>query len=254
MVTTMESAENSGGTMLDTFDVADLFRRCDPDGYADARRRFYRAVNMNPFKKHPEAMLRMIEWSFCDWLAFDCAVDPSSTDADDVDGAPRFRMRRGKEPGESPYLATAKRLYDCDRINAAQLDDMREMDSTNFVSVFWITDAEAVRSRMKVEDLMHGGEYELLSAPDAAKYDGAHGGVIVNRIARVRGAWRPCAIAIYEARRPDTKRTRNALAGIFGPKGYHPDFPGLLRLFYGRARDIGLDWEDLSMLLGAGAR
>ncbi|MBW3088436.1 hypothetical protein KIH77_06795 [Bifidobacterium sp. 82T24] len=259
--------------MLDTGDVADLFRQCDPDGYDETRRRFYREVNMNPFKKHPESLLRMIEWSFCDWFAFECAVDAASIADDDENGAPRFRISRpdacrdcdcgpGHGPrngtcagtgsaadrvyGKSPYLVAAERLYDCDRISAAQLADMREVDATNFASMFWITDANAAQSRMNVEDVMNGGRYELYCPPDAAKYDGAHGGTIVNRIAKVRGVWRPCAIAIYEARRPNTPDTRDVLVGAFGPRGYQPDFPGWLRFFYGRAKDTGLDWDDMA--------
>lgn len=249
MVTTMENVEDPGVALLDTCDVADLFQRCDPEGYATARRRFYREVSINPFKKHPEAMLRLIEWSFCDWFAFECAVEGSSIGDDGDGGGPRFRVCPEGKTGKSPYLVTAERLYDCDGIDAAQLSDMRDVDATNFASIFWIDDANAVKSLMRVEDVMNGGRYELHCPSDSAKYDGAHGGTIVNRIAKVRGVWRPCAIAIYESRRPDTRQTRDMLVESFGPCGYQPDFPGLLRFFYGRAKDTGLDWEDLVALM-----
>ncbi|PJM74558.1 hypothetical protein [Bifidobacterium simiarum] len=275
MVMTMEHADDSGTALLDTGSVAELFRRSDPEGYDDARRRFYREVNMNPFKRHPDGVLRLIDWSFCDWFAFECAVDPASVDDDGRDGRPRLRLRRenghgndddghgdgGRDgdcrdgdgyagPSKSPYLVAAERLYDCGRIGTAHLADMREVDATNFASMFWIDDANASRSRMRVKDVRNGRSYELYCPPDAAKYDGAHGGVIVNRIARVRGTWRPCAIAVYEARRPDGPDTRDALMNAFGKGGYHPDFPGWIRLFYGRAKDTGLDMEDMADMMG----
>lgn len=53
-------------------------------------------------------------------------------------------------------------------------------------------------------------------------HDGAHGGMIVNRIAHVRGAWRSCAIPIYEARRPDDPEIGDSLVRTFQRNGFKP--------------------------------
>lgn len=41
--------------MLDTKDVAEMFKRCNLAVYAEARRIYYREVNLNPCKKVSEA-------------------------------------------------------------------------------------------------------------------------------------------------------------------------------------------------------
>lgn len=60
--------------MLDTKDVAEMFKRCNLAVYAEARRIYYREVNLNPCKKYPKQVLQRIEWWFWDWFAYDCAV------------------------------------------------------------------------------------------------------------------------------------------------------------------------------------
>ena len=144
-------------------------------------------------------------------------------------------------------------MYDKDeRIGTREIRDFRELDDTNFASMFWIRDASAVKGRLTVEDIIHGGVYEVADVHAASQYDGAHGGMIVNRIAHVRGVWRSCSIPIYEARRPDDPRTGDSLARSFRETGYKPDFAGLVRFFYGRAKDTGLDWEDVEAARQAG--
>lgn len=45
------TAENAGlPAMLDTKDVAEMFKRCNLAVYAEARRIYYREVNLNPCK------------------------------------------------------------------------------------------------------------------------------------------------------------------------------------------------------------
>ena len=69
------TAENAGlPAMLDTKDVAEMFKRCNLAVYAEARRIYYREVNLNPCKKYPKQVLQRIEWWFWDWFAYDCAV------------------------------------------------------------------------------------------------------------------------------------------------------------------------------------
>ena len=49
------TAENAGlPAMLDTKDVAEMFKRCNLAVYAEARRIYYREVNLNPCKKYPD--------------------------------------------------------------------------------------------------------------------------------------------------------------------------------------------------------
>ena len=69
------TAENAGlPAMLDTKDVAEMFKRCNLAVYAEARRIYYREVNLNPCKNYPKQVLQRIEWWFWDWFAYDCAV------------------------------------------------------------------------------------------------------------------------------------------------------------------------------------
>ncbi len=144
-------------------------------------------------------------------------------------------------------------MYDKDeRIGTREIRDFRELDDTNFASMFWIRDASAVKGRLTVEDIIHGGVYEVADVHAASQYDGAHGGMIVIRIAHVRGVWRSCSIPIYEARRPDDPQIGDSLARSFRETGYKPDFAGLVRFFYGRAKDTGLDWEDVEAARQAG--
>ncbi|WP_243386584.1 hypothetical protein [Bifidobacterium primatium] len=241
--------EPRGAAMLDTGDIADLFRECDPDGYTAARRRFYHEVNLNPFKRHPDQLLRLIEWSFCDWFSYECTVDASSEDDEDDEGFPRYRVGPDGD-GRSPFRVAGERLHDCGRINDDQLADMRQIAETNFATMFWIHDSNAAKGRIVLEDLIRGGEYSVWCPPVAAKYDGAHGGMIVNRIAKVDGAWRPCGLPVYETRYPNTPDVRRGLIREFKRLDYHPDFPGLIRFFYGRAKDTGLDWEDMAAAMG----
>ncbi len=44
--------------MLDTKDVAEMFKRCNLAVYAEARRIYYREVNLNPCKKYPKQVLQ----------------------------------------------------------------------------------------------------------------------------------------------------------------------------------------------------
>lgn len=50
--------------MLDTKDVAEMFKRCNLAVYAEARRIYYREVNLNPCKKYPKQVLQRVEWWF----------------------------------------------------------------------------------------------------------------------------------------------------------------------------------------------
>lgn len=228
--------------MLDTKDVAEMFKRCNLAVYAEARRIYYREVNLNPCKKYPKQVLQRVEWWFWDWFAYDCAVSGIGLTGNESEDL-RIELQYGPGAGISPFLALAEFMYDKDeRIGTREIRDFRELDDTNFASMFWIRDASAVKGRLTVEDIIHGGVYEVADVHAASQYDGAHGGMIVNRIAHVRGVWRSCSIPIYEARRPDDPRIGDSLARSFRETGYKPDFAGLVRFFYGRAKDTGLDW------------
>ena len=206
--------------MLDTKDVAEMFKRCNLAVYAEARRIYYREVNLNPCKKYPKQVLQRIEWWFWDWFAYDCAVSGIGLTGNESEDL-RIELQYGPGAGISPFLALAEFMYDKDeRIGTREIRDFRELDDTNFASMFWIRDASAVKGRLTVEDIIHGGVYEVADVHAASQYDGAHGGMIVNRSFR---------------------ETR-----------YKPDFAGLVRFFYGRAKDTGLDWEDVEAARQAG--
>ena len=213
------TAENAGlPAMLDTKDVAEMFKRCNLAVYAEARRIYYREVNLNPCKKYPKQVLQRIEWWFWDWFAYDCAVSGIGLTGNESEDL-RIELQYGPGAGISPFLALAEFMYDKDeRIGTREIRDFRELADTTF----------------------------------ASQYDGAHGGMIVNRIAHVRGVWRSCSIPIYEARRPDDPQIGDSLARSFRETGYKPDFAGLVRFFYGRAKDTGLDWEDVEAARQAG--
>ena len=238
------AVEDSGApAILDTKDVVDMFKQCNLAVYAEARREFYREVSLNPFKPYPEGLLRMIEWQFWDWFSFDCSISDIGLTGDESSDM-RVELVHNKDNGISPFRAMAEYVYAVDpQVGERKLQDFRDIDDTNFASMFWIKDANAVKGIMTVEDLINGGIYDVAS-PQAAEYDGTRGGLIVNRIARVRGRWQGCAIPIYEAHRPDDPKTGEAIARSFRHSGYRPDFPGLVRFFYGRAKDTGLDWEE----------
>lgn len=246
--TTVTGVEDPGApVMLDSKDVVEIFKQLNLAVYAEARRRFYREVNLSPFKPHSESVLRLVEWSFWDWFAFDCSIRGVGLTGD-MAADMMLELEYDGGDGISPFLALAQFVHERDeRIGDREISGMREADATNFTSMFWIKDASAARGNVLVEDLIHGGDYTLHAQSFAAKYDGAHGGLIVNRIARVRGVWRQCAIPLYEARRPDSPEVGQAISQGFRDTGYRPDFPGLVRFFYGRTKDTGLDWEDMAL-------
>ena len=175
---TTTTAENAGlPAMLDTKDVAEMFKRCNLAVYAEARRIYYREVNLNPCKKYPKQVLQRIEWWFWDWFAYDCAVSGIGLTGNESEDL-RIELQYGPGAGISPFLALAEFMYDKDeRIGTREIRDFRELDDTNFASMFWIRDASAVKGRLTVEDIIHGGVYEVADVHAASQYDGAHGGI-----------------------------------------------------------------------------
>ena len=140
--------------MLDTKDVAEMFKRCNLAVYAEARRIYYREVNLNPCKKYPKQVLQRIEWWFWDWFAYDCAVSGIGLTGNESEDL-RIELQYGPGAGISPFLALAEFMYDKDeRIGTREIRDFRELDDTNFASMFWIRDASAVKGRLTVEDIM----------------------------------------------------------------------------------------------------
>ncbi|MBT1163273.1 hypothetical protein [Bifidobacterium felsineum] len=232
--------------MLSSRDVADIFKRRNLAVYAEARREFFRKVNLNPFKPHSQYVLQLLDWSFQDWFSFDCLVSASGITGDESEDL-RIELEYDANRGISPFLAIGEYLHaDCgkDGIDEHAVQDLREVNDTNFASIFWIRDAHAASGRLMVEDLLHGELYSVFDPRAASQYDGARGGMIVNRIAHNRGMWRSCAIPLYEARRPDSEAAGVEAVELFRDSGYTPDFVGLVRFFYGRAKDTGLGWED----------
>lgn len=120
-------------------------QRCNLAVYAEARRIYYREVNLNPCKKYPKQVLQRIEWWFWDWFAYDCAVSGVGLTGDESEDL-RIELEYGPSVGISPFLALAEFMHDSDSwIGAREIRDFRELDDTNFASMFWIRDA--ARSR-----------------------------------------------------------------------------------------------------------
>ena len=99
--------------MLDTKDVAEMFKRCNLAVYAEARRIYYREVNLNPCKKYPKQVLQRIEWWFWDWFAYDCAVSGIGLTGNESEDL-RIELQYGPGAGISPFLALAEFMYDKD--------------------------------------------------------------------------------------------------------------------------------------------
>ena len=167
---TTTTAENAGlPAMLDTKDVAEMFKRCNLAVYAEARRIYYREVNLNPCKKYPKQVLQRIEWWFWDWFAYDCAVSGVGLTGDESEDL-RIELEYGPSVGISPFLALAEFMHDSDSwIGSREIRDFRELDDTNFASMFWIRDASAVTGRIILEDMIHGGAYEVADPHAAAQ-------------------------------------------------------------------------------------
>lgn len=251
MVAVDTHTDDEGLALLDTGDVVAWFERLYPHTVAGLRRLFRREVNLSPYKRYSPDVLRLIEWMFWDWFAFDCAVTAicSDDDGDGPDRAAEVVIEPAKD-GMSPYRAVAECLHDGDDalMSDRQLGDALETDESNFAAMFWIHDANAVSGTMTVEDVFNGGVYRVWCPDASARYDGAHGGLIVSRIAKVRGKWRFCAIPVYESRYPGTVEDGRGFIDDMRRGEYRPDFPGLVRFFYGRAKDTGLDMEDMAAL------
>ncbi|PJM79375.1 hypothetical protein [Bifidobacterium scaligerum] len=252
-MTVTATTEDSGlPVMLDSKDVVDAFKRYNLAIYAEARREFYHEVNLNPFRPHAESTLRFVEWMFWDWFSYDCAISGHGLSLDESEDL-ELELEHRPGMGISPFIAMGELLYEhTDKIDNRGICDLRDIDETNFASMFWIRDANAASGCLRLEDIVQGGTYDVMDHAAAGKYDGARGGMIVNRIAYARGAWRTCAIPVYEARRPDDPEVGGKLIRDFRNCGYRPDFPGLVRFFYGRAKDTGLDWEQTDRALREG--
>ena len=156
------AVEDSGApAILDTKDVVDMFKQCNLAVYAEARREFYREVSLNPFKPHPEGLLRMIEWQFWDWFSFDCSISDIGLTGDEGSDM-RVELVHNKDNGISPFRAMAEYMYAVDpQVGERKLQDFRDIDDTNFASMFWLKDANAVKGIMTVEDRHTSGTASL---------------------------------------------------------------------------------------------
>ena len=250
IVGTDQIEDDDAPSLLYAGDVVEQFKQCSLSMYAEARRRFHREMNLNPLISQNDEMRRLIEWSFQDWFAFDCRIGAVGLTGDRSHDL-RLRLDGAGDSGISPFRALAEYLHGAGRhMNRRQIDDLREVDDTNFVSLFWLIDANAVRGEVSVEDLLHGGRYTLAAPSLAARCDGAHGGLFVNRIARARGLWRPCAVPIYEARRPADARAKRTIGRAFRWMRRRPDCIALMRLIYGRPLNGEMGWQELNAMLG----
>ena len=215
--------------LLDTADIAKMFRRADLVLYGDARRSFFEEVNLDPFKRRSQRFLDRLEWCFEEWFSYDFALNDEDA---------------------TPFDVVASFLHDRDeRIGDREYDELREVSRTNFVSWFWVRESSAVKHALVLEDLIHGGLYELRNDPLAAAFDGATGGSLVIRIARGNDEWRLIDIPLYQARRPGGSTTRDAIAEPL--RGWRPDYVDLVRMVYGRVvgrHGAGGPWSGIAAI------
>lgn len=222
--TTMCERDDWGApASIPAFHVASMFRRADPESYDDARREFFIQVNLNPFRTRSEEFHQRMEDAFDQWFTFDYHLD---------------------QLGLTPFaVASAYARDENETVGERGYAELCETSRTNFASWFWVREANAAESRIVLEDVINGGIYGVRDFATAAAFDGAKGGAVVVRIARVRGAWRMVGDPLFQARKPDSARFRLHLASCL--RTWDPKFIDLVRLLFGCDPHLKLDLKDM---------
>ncbi|PLS29853.1 hypothetical protein [Bifidobacterium parmae] len=205
-------------------DVVAMFRENDLVTYGDARREFFIQLNLNPFRPRSRAFHEHVEDAFAQWFAFDYHLDVSGLTPFAV-AAAYERLDRG-DLGERGYR------------------DLCEMSSSNVASWFWVRGACAGSGVVTVEDLAHGGVFDVRDRAAARRFDGACGGTIIGRVAEVRGVWRMPWATLYEAHTPDDDAFRAHVAASL--RAWEPGYVDYARLLFGRDRRLKVDWEEVA--------
>ncbi|NEG89233.1 hypothetical protein [Bifidobacterium aerophilum] len=225
---------NADAFGLSTGDVASQFKKWDPTFHARTQR-IFRASGACRELGQDRPLSESDERAFHDWFALDCRIRQVTDRDASYDGA-RFTLTYDDD-GMSPYLMMAEMMHENGSIGDRAIRDMREMDITNFASAFGIIGIDESEGRLMLEDLMWEGEYDVaVTASKMAQYARSkHHGMVVGRIAKIRGAWMLYGDPIYESERP---------VSVYGLRKLHtlrcitetPDFLGLKDMFY--------DWRD----------
>lgn len=234
-------AVSSGGAVRGRGNVADapiasiptdrvvaMFRENDLVTYGDARREFFIQLNLNPFRPRSRAFHEHVEDAFAQWFAFDYHLDVSGLTPFAV-AAAYERLDRG-DLGERGYR------------------DLCEMSSSNVASWFWVRGACAGSGVVTVEDLAHGGVFDVRDRAAARRFGGACGGTIIGRVAEVRGVWRMPWTTLYEAHTPDDDAFRAHVAASL--RAWEPGYVDYARLLFGRDRHLKVDWEEVAERTG----
>lgn len=206
----MES-EHDGPTLLYSGDVARAFRAIDGDEYKRARREFIRLSGFD-FRRIADRNLRgYMRCLFEEWFAYDRPVDGMGS--------------------TTPFDVVARSLYEGDAaVGEPQYADFLDFSDTNFAAWFWIRDANASTKSMMLENLADGGTYEVADPEYAARFDGATGGSLMVRIARVRGEWRMVGHPEVVMREPADEDFRCCLTDMLGQ--WRPGFPELVGMLF----------------------
>ena len=216
-----------GVATLPVHKVVSMFRNGDLVTYGDARREFFIQVNLNPFRTRTRAFHERMEDAFAQWFSFDYHLDISGLTPFAVAAAVERDGHCGRDGvGESAYR------------------DLCETSSSNFASWFWVRGASAVSGEVVVEDLAHGGMYEVQDRALAGRFDGATGGTVIGRIAEVRGVWRMPWATLYEAHTPCDDMFRVHVASSLHE--WDPGYADYARLLFGRDPRLNVDWEDMA--------
>ncbi|NEG55194.1 hypothetical protein [Bifidobacterium platyrrhinorum] len=218
-----EGGDDDVAGMLPLDRVSRMFRRADLVTYGDARREFFIQVDLNPFRTRTPAFHARMEDVFEQWFALDCQLDVG---------------------GLTPFAVAAAYARDEHGVDEDGYRDLCELSSSNFASWFWVRGASAACGTVTVEDLAGGGMYEVADRPLACRLDGARGGSLVGRLARVRGAWRMPWRPLYEARIPGDERFRLHMASML--HAWDPGFVDYARMLYGRDACLKVDWDAMA--------
>ncbi|KAB8288130.1 hypothetical protein DSM100685_1805 [Bifidobacterium avesanii] len=187
-------------------DVADIMRELQTDEYRKARRAFSRRLGIDPRDVGDPEFRGYVTYLFNEWLTYDVRLD--------------------EDNGLTPFDFVAMGAYGRGLLSEGQFEDMREVSESNFVSWFWMLGVSAATRLVRIEDLASGEVYEIRDAETAARYDGAPGGSMVARLARVRDAWHFVSPPPAVLREPYDDRERRRVTMLVQMR--QPDFLGLL--------------------------
>lgn len=187
-------------------DVADIMRHAQPGVYRRAQRSFVRQFGMDPRDAVNAAFRDCAHYLFCEWLTYDVKLEG----ADDL----------------TPFDFVALSAYGRGLLSDRHFADMQEISESNFASWFWMNRVSAAERTVVIEDLADGTVYSIQAPDIAARYDGAPGGSMVARLAKVRDEWLFVSPPPAVIRDPHGEQERERVATL--AQLHQSDFLGLL--------------------------